>query len=220
MPGELLAQSFKPMQFHKKLVAFCLSATGDSMTYHRKLSGEKCYLSPLSPADAGSFTIWMNDLEITLPLGDEAYLPYSEARMQSEIEDAIRRQDHVFSIVECATDRLIGRCLLFGINPVDRNAMLGIFIGEKDCWNKGFGTEACRLLLDYAFNLLNLHSVMLGVFAFNQRAVRSYEKVGFRQIGRRREARIIAGKAHDAILMDILEDEFRQQWPSVLQGLI
>lgn len=189
------------------------------MTYHRKLSGEKCYLSPLSPDNAAVFTTWMNDLEVTLPLGDEAYTPYSEAKMQSEIDDAIRRQEPVFSIVECATDRLIGRCLLFGINPVDRNAMLGIFIGEKDCWSRGYGTEACRLLLDYAFNLLNLHSVMLGVFAFNQRAVRSYEKVGFQHIGCRREARIIAGKAYDAIFMDILEDEFRQKWPSVIQRI-
>ena len=188
------------------------------MTHYCKLSGEKCYLSPLSPDDAAAFTAWMNDLQVTLPLGDEAYLPYSQARMQSEIDDAIRRQDHVFSIVARADDRLIGRCLLFGINPVDRSAMLGILIGEKDCWNQGFGTEACRLLLDYAFNLLNLHSVMLGVFAFNQRAVRSYEKVGFRQIGRRREARIVAGKAHDVLFMDILEDEFRQKWPSVIPG--
>lgn len=188
------------------------------MTYHRKLSGEKCYLSPLTPDDAATYTAWMNDLAVTLPLGDEAYLPYSETKMQSEIDEAIRRQDHVFSIVTCDSDRLIGRCLLFSINPVDRSAMLGILIGDKDYWNQGCGTEACRLLLDYAFNLLNLHSVMLGVFAFNQRAVRAYEKVGFRHIGRRREARIIAGKAHDVILMDILEDEFRQMWPSVIPG--
>jgi len=189
------------------------------MTYYRKLSGEKCYLSPLSTEDADAITSWLNDLEVTLPLGDEAYLPYSVEKVQGEIAEAIRRQDHVFGIVDCVSNHVIGRCLLFGMNPVDRSAMLGIFIGDKDYWSQGYGTEACRLLLDYAFNLLNLHSVMLGVFSFNQRAIRAYEKVGFKQIGRRREARIIGGKSYDAILMDILEDEFRQQWQSVLPGI-
>ncbi len=76
--------------------------------------------------------------------------------------------------------------------------MLGIVIGQ----------EAIRLLLDYAFNLLNLNSVMLGTFAFNERTIACYRKVGFREIGRRRQARIIAGKAYDAVLMDILAEEF------------
>ena len=186
------------------------------MPYYRKLSGEKCYLSPIQAADAAAWTVWMNDLEVTLPLGDEAYIPFSLEKMQADLDDSIRRQEHMFSIVECASDRLVGRCLLFGINQVDRSAMLGIVIGEKDCWNKGYGTEATRLLLDYAFNLLNLHSVMLGAFSFNERAVRAYEKAGFQVIGRRREARIIAGKKYDAILMDILEDEFRARWKSVI----
>ena len=65
-----------------------------------------------------------------------------------------------------------------------------------------------RLLLDYGFGLLNLNSVMLGTFAFNQRAIHCYERVGFKVIGRRRQARIIAGVKYDAVLMDILADEY------------
>ena len=72
--------------------------------------------------------------------------------------------------------------------------MLGIVIGEKSCWNQGYGQEALVLLLDYAFNLLNLNSVMLGVFSFNQRGAASYRKVGFREIGQRRQARILGGQ--------------------------
>ncbi len=183
------------------------------MTYYRKLAGERCYLSPIQSEDAQLWTAWMNDLEVTLPLGDEAYLPYSLEKMQAEVTEAIRRQDHIFTIVESAGDRPVGRCLLFAIDAVNRSAMLGIVIGEKSAWNRGLGTEATRLLLDYAFNLLNLHSVMLGTFEFNRRAIRAYEKVGFQRIGMRREARIIAGKAWGVVMMDILEEEFRARWP-------
>jgi len=86
--------------------------------------------------------------------------------------------------------------------------MLGIVIGEKGYWGKGYGQDAVRLLLDYGFNLLNLNSVMLGTFSFNQRAIHCYKKVGFKEIGRRRQARIIAGTAYDNVLMDILAEEF------------
>ncbi len=189
------------------------------MPHYRKLTGTLCYLSPIAPEDAPAFTAWLNDLSVTVPLGDEAYVPLSLQRMESEIENAIRSQEHIFGIVDCATDQLIGRCLLFGIDPVNRSAMLGIFIGEKAFWGRGYGQEAARLLLHYAFNLLNLHSVMLGVFSFNERAQAAYRKLGFKEIGRRRDARIIAGKAYDGVLMDMLEDEFRARWGSAVEGL-
>ncbi len=189
------------------------------MPHYRKICGKKCYLSPIQPEDAAAWAAWMNDLEVSLPLGDEAYTTIALEKMQQDAAEAIQRQEPVFSIIEAESDRLIGRCLLFGIDLVNRSAMLGIVIGEKDCWNQGIGSEATCLLLDYAFNLLNLHSVMLGVFSFNVRAQRAYQKIGFQVIGRRREARLLAGKAYDVVLMDILEDEFRQRWGTRIGGL-
>lgn len=189
------------------------------MPHYRKLTGKLCYLSPIAPEDAPAFTAWLNDLSVTVPLGDEAYVPLALQRMESEIDDAIRRQEHIFSIIDCASDQLIGRCLLFGVDLVNRSAMLGIFIGDKSFWGRGYGQEAARLLLHYTFNLLNLHSVMLGVFSFNERAQAAYRKLGFREIGRRRDARIIAGKAYDGVLMDMLEDEFRARWGNTVEGL-
>jgi RimJ/RimL family protein N-acetyltransferase len=81
-------------------------------------------------------------------------------------------------------------------------------IGDKNYWNQGYGQEATRLLLDYGFNLLNLNSIMLGVFSFNQRAIKAYRRVGFREIGLRRQARIINGQKYDVLEMDILAEEF------------
>lgn len=103
---------------------------------------------------------------------------------------------------------LIGLCVLFAIDKVDRKAMFGITIGEKSYWDKGYGQEATKLILDFGFNLLNLNNIMLGVFSYNQRAINCYKKVGFKEIGRRRQARIISGKKYDMVLMDILAEEF------------
>ena len=178
------------------------------MPTYRMLAGEKCYLSPCQPEDAERWAEWFNDLEVTIPLGDEAYTPTSLLGEQEAIRDVLENNRHVFSIVDQETDRVIGRCMFFNVDAVNRTAMMGIVIGEKDHWDQGYGQEAISLLLDYGFNLLNLHSVMLGTFSFNQRAIHCYEKVGFKLIGRRREARIIAGEAYDLILMDILDREF------------
>ena len=178
------------------------------MPHYKKLIGTKCYLSPCAPEDADAWAKWDNDLEVALPLGDEAYTPFALQKSQEIVAGVIRGQDHVFGIVDLETDELIGRCMLFDLDLVNRQAMLGIVIGEKTYWGQGYGQEAVRLLLDYGFNLLNLNGVMLGTFAFNQRAIHCYERVGFKVIGRRRQARIIGGVKHDAVLMDILADEY------------
>lgn len=182
------------------------------MPHFKKLAGSQCYLSPLTHDDAEVIARWENDLAIAIPLGDEAYTPMSLEKMSDQIDGTLRDQAYVFGIVDLATDLLIGRCMLFAVDLVNRSAMLGILIGEKEYQNRGYGQEALRLLLDYAFNLLNLNSVMLGTFDFNKRAIAAYRKVGFRLIGRRRQARIIAGRKYDAILMDILATEFSGEY--------
>jgi len=178
----------------------------------RRLVGEKCYLSPPCVEDAEVWTAWLCDPDVAIPLGDEAYGVYSVEKMREEIGGIISGQEPVFTIVDLVTDEPVGRGLLFGVNAVDRTAQLGLFIGKKELWDQGYGTEAVRLLLDYGFSLLNLHAVMLGTFAFNRRAQRCYEKIGFRVIGRRRQARLLGGERHDAILMDILASEFESPY--------
>ena len=182
------------------------------MPYYKKIVGAKCYLSPCVPEDAERWVEWFNDLEVTIPLGDEAYTPTSLEGEQEAIREILEDNSHVFSIVDAKTNQAIGRCMLFRVDAVNRTAMLGIVIGEKGYWDQGYGQEAVSLLLDYGFNLLNLNSVMLGTFSFNERAIRCYENVGFRLIGRRREARLIAGQRYDLVLMDILAEEFESPY--------
>jgi RimJ/RimL family protein N-acetyltransferase len=178
------------------------------MTHFPKLPGKLIDLSPVAPEDGDLWAKWLNDLEVAIPLGDEACTLLPLEKMRADAAGIARSQDPVFTIVEKASDRAVGRCLLMGVDPVDRRAMCGIFIGEKEVWGKGYGTEALALLLDYGFNLLNLNSIELGVFAFNQRAIASYRRLGFKEIGVRRQFRIIAGRAYDAVLMDLLAEEF------------
>lgn len=182
------------------------------MPHFKKLAGDKCYLSPMTIEDAGAQAYWENDLAIAIPLGDEAFNLVSWEKMREQVDGALRSQAHMFSIVDLATDMLIGRCMLFAVDHVNRSAMLGMMIGEREFQGQGYGQEATRLLLDYAFNLLNLNSVRLGVFAFNVPALACYRKVGFREVGRHREFRIIAGRKYDMVLMDMLAEEFEGGW--------
>ncbi|MBN1174948.1 MAG: GNAT family N-acetyltransferase [Micromonosporaceae bacterium] len=176
------------------------------MSMIKKLIGTRISLAPMTSEYADLLATWFNDLEVAIPTGDEAWQTITPDGMRERLASS----QHDFLIVahDEAGDTPIGRCLLFAVNHIDRTAMLGICLGDKRHWNRGLGGEAIELLLDYAFNLLNLNSVMLGVFAFNARAISCYRRVGFREIGHRRQARLIAGKYHDAILMDLLAEDF------------
>ncbi len=174
----------------------------------KKLIGNKCYLSPICLEHAEQWTEWLNDLEVTIPLGDEAYTHISVENQKELIRKWIENDTPVFSINDIETNEMIGRSMLLAVDLVNRTARFGIAIGRKDFWNKGYGQEATKLTLDYGFNLLNLNSIMLGTFSFNERAINCYKKAGFKEIGRRRQARIIGNKKYDVIYMDILAEEF------------
>ncbi|HYU50478.1 MAG TPA: GNAT family protein [Candidatus Limnocylindria bacterium] len=107
------------------------------------------------------------------------------------------------------SNRLIGSCAFSQLDGDNGSGLYHITIGEKDCWGQGYGTEATRLMLDHAFGALGLHRVGLTVFAFNERAIRSYRKVGFKVEGRAREAIWRDGRYWDEVAMSILESEWR-----------
>jgi RimJ/RimL family protein N-acetyltransferase len=104
--------------------------------------------------------------------------------------------------------RPIGYANLRDVDFQHRTATFVLTIGEPADRGKGYGTEATRLLMDHAFLALGLHNLWLDVFAFNEAGRRAYEKAGFREIGRRREAHAAGGRQWDVILMDALASEF------------
>ena len=121
---------------------------------------------------------------------------------------ATSEDETVFTIYERTAWRPIGSTALHDINHLHRTAMFGILIGEPECRGKGYGTEATRLVLDYAFTALGLHNVMLQVFEFNLAGQRAYHKAGFRELGRRRQSHMMGGRLWDDIYMECLASEF------------
>jgi len=177
--------------------------------YFRKMTGRKCYLSPIDVNDAEKFTEWLNDLEVT-----EYLMIYPQIiSVEKEKEFlGILSKEHTYSIVNNISNELIGNCGFASIDHLNQTAETGIFIGDKKYWDNGYGMEALSLLLDYGFKALNLHNVCLRVYSFNERAKRCYEKIGFKIIGNNREALLRGKERHDIILMDILYSEFYERY--------
>lgn len=166
-------------------------------------TGIKVKLTALAPDDSETLRAWINDRELVL--NNAPYRPIHPAQHEAWFASVQARADAViFAIRLVDGDRLIGTCQLLGIHPVHSNAELQIRIGEADARGQGHGSEAVRLLLDFAFRDLNLHRVYLNVFASNAAAIRAYEKAGFVQEGVAREAAFIDGRYMDVVQMAVL----------------
>ena len=178
------------------------------MAYFKKLVGGQCYLSPIDPDDAPTYTEWLNDPEVA------AGITFTRRIVDVARErDALARladKPYHFSIVALDGDELIGNCGIGDVSPVDRTGELGILIGDKRFWNRGFGTDAVRLLLRFAFLTLNLNNVRLNAHSFNKRAIRCYEKCGFKQCGYWPDSWYHDGELHGTVMMYALRADFDQ----------
>jgi RimJ/RimL family protein N-acetyltransferase len=173
--------------------------------YFKKMIGSKVYLSPLNSDDFLDFTKWVNDADSYIGLVFSNSI--IGAQLEKEILDRLSKE-YNFAIVDIQTDKVIGTCGLVKPNFIERNSEVGIFIGDSNYHNKGFGSEALALLLDYGFNLLNFDSMFLRVYEYNKNAISAYEKVGFKHSGRLRRAKIAGSRHWDVLFMDIMSDEF------------
>ena len=136
------------------------------MKYFKKLVGERIYLSPRSSEDAEKFTEWLNDFEVTDYLGRSGNIITLEA--EREYLEKNNNPEATFAIVTLDGNELIGTVSLEKISHIHRTATLGIFIGNKEYLSKGYGTEAIKLILDYGFNYMNLHSIKLSLMSFKE----------------------------------------------------
>ena len=151
---------------------------------------------------------WINDFGTLRTL---AQLPRPMTLEQEEAwyDSGPEQSDQFrFDIYERATLLPIGNTSLAEVDFRNRTCIFGILIGEEAARGKGYGTEAARLMLDYAFTALGLHNVMLTVYDFNEAGKRAYRKAGFREFGGRREAGFMGGKYWDELYMQALSTEF------------
>jgi RimJ/RimL family protein N-acetyltransferase len=179
--------------------------------------GDLVALGPLRRESIPQYLRWMNDFATTRTLGVQPRPMTLEQETAWYEQAATNENEHKFSIIERSSGRVVGNCGIFDVQLPHRRAEVGILIGEPDARGRGYGTEAMRLLVDYAFTAAGMHSLMLWVYEFNPAARRCYEKVGFREVGRRRESRWFNGRYWDEIAMDILASEFESP---VLRALL
>jgi RimJ/RimL family protein N-acetyltransferase len=172
--------------------------------------GELVYLRPPERSDLPAFVRWLNDAETNRFLAMRAPLSLPlEERWFEQVLERHGKEDWFFVICLLADGRAIGNIGLHQVQAGDGHATLGIAIGEKGEWSRGFGTDALNALLDFAFGELRLERVQLDVYAGNERAVRAYEKAGFRMEGTLRRAHFKHGEALDVHRMAILREEWQ-----------
>lgn len=148
---------------------------------------------------------WFNDYEVRRTLGRQ--YPYSKADVLERMQASPRYGLAAFAVVTRDDDRLIGDVGLFGASPEKRSATLGIQVGDKRCWDAGYGSDTMRVVCRFGFQHMNLHRIELDVLEENERARHVYEKVGFRQEAVRRQAMYRRGRYMDIVVMGLLEGE-------------
>ena len=159
--------------------------------------------------DSEYFARWNRDSEYQQLLDSGPARLWTPKEMKEWLEKHLDNL-YGFTIRTLEDDRMIGMVDLGGIDWVTRNSWVGIGIGERDYWGKGYGSEAMQLILRFGFEQLNLNRITLNVFEYNQRAVQSYVKCGFQVEGRLRQWMQRGGERFDLIFMGILREDWER----------
>lgn len=170
-------------------------------------------LRAIEKDDLPRFTAWLNDPEVRRNL--VVFQPLSSVQEEKWFEEILKRpveeQPLNMDVLDKDTWRHAGNISFFDLDQRSRSAEIGIFIGEKTLWDKGFGSEAMRLMIAHGFETLNLNRIFLRVFEINPRGIRCYEKAGFRHEGRMRQAYYLEGRYIDVLIMSILKEEYLEE---------
>ncbi len=170
------------------------------------LEGSKVVLRPFEDSDMSYLLSWYNDYELNRLAGwsnskvSASKLKYNMARSFGS--------DPMNLMIDNLNGKPIGTIQLYDFNNQDKSCKLGIRIGDRDYWSKGYGGDAVNTIVEYAFCSLDMYRVDLRVYEYNERAARCYEKCGFKLEGRTRKSAYIDGSYYDEILMGLLKSEF------------
>jgi len=173
-----------------------------------KLIGERIYIRILTPADVSdAYVSWLNDDEIT---------QFLELRWRAHTFDDVKKfvalmnesaQDHLFGIFLRENGRHIGNIKIGDINNMHRFGDVGLLIGDKKMWGKGYGAEAIKLATDYGFRELGLNSLKAGMYEGNTGSYKAFIKAGYKDAGRYRKHRFCNGRYVDELLVEKSRDD-------------
>jgi len=174
------------------------------------ISGERAALGMLRREQLPRLAAWFNDPDVRRGLAHRGIVNEdAETAWYEHVTEAARQPrpaEVAFAIHDAADGELVGVC---GLENIDHNfsrGEFGIFLGQRR--GTGIGTDATRLVLEWAFTIIGLHNVMLESYEFNEQAIRAYQRAGFRVIGTRRDSVRALGRRWDSILMDATAEEF------------
>ncbi len=175
---------------------------------------QKVYLTELDRHNAETIRAWINDPEVHrfLLVGHVPITREQEERyydLQSEAKDS-----YSFEIHLAADGRYVGNIGLTGVDLVHRHGEIGLVIGDKTVWGKGFGADAVVACLIFAYDTLGLHRVSIRAHAEHSKAISLYKRLGFVETGREREHVFQEGHFQDEIILDMLDREFRAHYPA------
>ena len=184
--------------------------TKDSIRYFSSLVGNSIYLREVQLSDVNdNYFHWMTDPEITQYL-ESRFFPISKSYLQNYVKEKREDENSVFfSIILKENHHHIGNIKLGPIDWIHRLSDIGIIIGEKECFGKGYATEAIGLLIEYAFNILNLHKLTAGCYAKNKGTERAFTKNGFKIEGIRKKHLFFKGRYTDAVDMGLINKKDR-----------
>ncbi|EGL15046.1 MULTISPECIES: GNAT family protein [unclassified Paenibacillus] len=175
----------------------------------RFLEGEKVYLRPVDTGDTETYFQQLFQPQTRKLTGTQKH--FTRNQIERYIEGKAQDTSSILLLIALTeTDEVIGDIALQDIDSYNRSAGIRISIDSSRNQGKGCGTEALNLMLDYGFGIVNLHRIELNVFAYNERALHVYEKIGFKKEGVQKEALYYNHKYHDSILMALLEHEYRE----------
>lgn len=197
----------KPYKLLKFFPAFLKSVSIENTALREEsLKGSKVTLRPGDESDIYLLSKWYNDVELNKLAG------WSDSKVTvQKLRYNISRSfgyDPMNLMIDNEEGKPIGTIQLYDFNEQDKSCKLGIRIGDRNYWGKGYGEDAVNTLLEYAFMKIDIYRVTLRVYEYNERAVKCYLKCGFQYEGRLRHSAYIDGEFYDEIIMGILKSDF------------
>jgi len=184
----------------------------DTKTLSPYVQGERIYLREVNPADVNdNYYRWMNDPEVTRYL-ESRFFPNDMDSLREHVHQKLKDRNNVFlAVVRKDTEQHIGNIKLGPIDWMHRLADVGVLIGDKDCWGKGYATEAIGLVVRLAFRELNLHKLTAGYYIANKGSEKAFKNNGFVVEGIRVKHRFCEGTYVNTVILGFLNEGFSEK---------
>lgn len=172
-------------------------------------SGQVVKLRAYKEEDIEKATVYINDEEVKKLMDSTIPFPMTKWQEEEWIRSRKANTDFTydFAIEDLKTGKYIGGCSINECDVKNRTCVVGIMIGDKEYWGKGYGSDALKVLIKFIFEEVNMNKIKLNVFSFNNRAIACYKKVGFKEEGILKKEIYRNGRYYDEIIMAMFKDD-------------